>query len=138
MVGSGQQNAASAEKAIQGGEAPRDFAWAEVSVWTKRMLSALGNGVRGGRWYALVDKVFAPNTLAAAWTKVRANKGAAGGGWAEHRTVHGAGGGISGRAVERAAGGFVPTAGRQAGRHPEGRWPDEAVGHSDGQGPHRP
>src|SRR5208337_1356801 len=63
---------------IQGGEAPRDFAWAEVSVWTKRMLSALGNGVKGGRWYALVDKVFAPNTLAAAWTKVRANKGAAG------------------------------------------------------------
>ena len=78
MVGSGQQNAASAEKAIQGGEAPRDFAWAEVSVWTKRMLSALGNGVKGGRWYALVDKVFAPNTLAAAWTRVRANKGVAG------------------------------------------------------------
>ena len=78
MIGSGQQNAASAEEAIQGGEAPRDFAWAEVSVWTKRMLSALGNGVKGGRWYALVDKVFAPNTLAAAWTKVRANKGVAG------------------------------------------------------------
>jgi len=78
MTGSGQQHAASAEEAIQGGEAPRDFAWAEVSVWTKRMLSALGNGVKGGRWYALVDKVFAPNTLAAAWTKVRANKGAAG------------------------------------------------------------
>ena len=78
MVGSGQQNAASAEKAIQGGEAPRHFTWAEVSVWTKRMLSALGNGVKGGRWYALVDKVFAPNTLAAAWTKVRANKGVAG------------------------------------------------------------
>ena len=47
-------------------------------VRTKRMLSALGNGVKGGRWYALVDKVFAPNTLAAAWTKVRANKGVAG------------------------------------------------------------
>src|SRR5271166_5988266 len=78
MTGSGQQHAASAEEAIQGGEAPRDFAWAEVSVWTKRMLSALGNGVKGGRWYALVDKVFAPKTLAAAWTKVRANKGAAG------------------------------------------------------------
>ena len=78
MTGSGQQNAASAEEAIQGGEAPRDFAWTEVSVWPKRMLSALGNGVKGGRWYALVDKVFAPNTLAAAWTKVRANKGVAG------------------------------------------------------------
>src|ERR1700678_2386756 len=42
------------------------------------MLSALVNGVKGGKWYALMDKVFAPNTLAAAWTKVRANKGAAG------------------------------------------------------------
>src|ERR1700735_5220663 len=42
------------------------------------MLSALVNGVKGGKWYALMDKVFAPDTLAAAWTKVRANKGAAG------------------------------------------------------------
>jgi len=47
-------------------------------VWTKRMLSALVNGVIGGKWYALMDKVFAPNTLAAAWRKVQANKGAAG------------------------------------------------------------
>src|ERR1700733_1590571 len=36
------------------------------------------NGVKGGKWYALMDKVFAPETLATAWTKVRANKGAAG------------------------------------------------------------
>jgi RNA-directed DNA polymerase len=42
------------------------------------MLSALVNGVKGGKWYALMDKVFAPDTLAAAWKKVRANKGAAG------------------------------------------------------------
>ena len=42
------------------------------------MLSALGNGVKGGKWYSLMDKVYAPKTLLAAWTKVRANKGAAG------------------------------------------------------------
>ena len=42
------------------------------------MLSALGNGVKGGKWFSLMDKVFAPKTLAAAWTKVRANKGPAG------------------------------------------------------------
>src|ERR1700684_4523316 len=42
------------------------------------MLSALVNGVKGGKWYALMDKVFAPKTLAAAWMKVRGNKGAAG------------------------------------------------------------
>ena len=73
-----QQNAGSADEATQGGEAAPDFSWAEASVWTKRMLSALVNGVKGGKWYALVDKVFALATLKAAWTKVEANKGAAG------------------------------------------------------------
>src|ERR1700683_5575812 len=73
-----QQNAGSADEATEGGEAARDFSWAEATVWTKRMLSALVNGVKGGKWHALMDKVFAPDTLAAAWTKVRANKGAAG------------------------------------------------------------
>ena len=47
-------------------------------MWTERMLSALGNGVKGGKWYSLMDKVYAPKTLAVAWMKVRANKGAAG------------------------------------------------------------
>jgi RNA-directed DNA polymerase len=51
---------------------------AEAGVWTERMLSALANGVKGGKWFSLMDKVFAPKTLAIAWTKVRANKGAAG------------------------------------------------------------
>jgi len=42
------------------------------------MVSALENGVTGGRWYSLMDKVYAPATLAAAWKRVRANRGAAG------------------------------------------------------------
>jgi len=42
------------------------------------MVSALENGVKGGRWYSLMDKVSAPATLAAAWARVRANGGAAG------------------------------------------------------------
>ena len=54
------------------------IAGAEALVWTERMLSALVNGVKGGKWFSLMDKVFAPKTLAAAWMKVRANKGAAG------------------------------------------------------------
>ena len=73
-----QQTAGSADEAMQGGEAARDLSWAEASVWTKRMLSALVNGVKGGKWYALMDKVFALDTLRAAWTKVKANKGVAG------------------------------------------------------------
>jgi RNA-directed DNA polymerase len=42
------------------------------------MVSALDNGVKGGRWYSLMDKVYAPATLQAAWARVRANRGAAG------------------------------------------------------------
>jgi len=42
------------------------------------MVSALENGVKGGRWYSLMDKVYAPATLSAAWERVRANGGAAG------------------------------------------------------------
>jgi RNA-directed DNA polymerase len=50
----------------------------EAAVWTERMVAALENGVQGGRWYSLMDKVYAPATLAAAWARVRANGGAAG------------------------------------------------------------
>lgn len=32
---------------------PRKWTWVEASVWTERMLAALGNGVKGGRWYSL-------------------------------------------------------------------------------------
>jgi RNA-directed DNA polymerase len=42
------------------------------------MVSALGNGVKGGKWFSLVDKVIRPATLEAAWRKVERNKGAAG------------------------------------------------------------
>jgi len=42
------------------------------------MLAALGNGVKGGKWFSLMDKVYAPRTLRAAWERVAANNGAAG------------------------------------------------------------
>jgi RNA-directed DNA polymerase len=42
------------------------------------MLAALGNGVRGGQWFSLIDKVYRAETLKAAWHKVQANGGAAG------------------------------------------------------------
>jgi len=42
------------------------------------MLSALANGVKGGKWFSLMDKVVRPNTLTAAWQKVASNGGAAG------------------------------------------------------------
>jgi RNA-directed DNA polymerase len=64
-------------RAKQGAEA-RDWSWVEASIWTDRMVSALDNGVKGGRWYSLMDKVFSPTTLEAAWERVQANHGAAG------------------------------------------------------------
>jgi len=42
------------------------------------MLAALDQGVKGGRWFSLMDKVYAPANLAAAWKRVRSNRGAAG------------------------------------------------------------
>ena len=42
------------------------------------MLKALDEGVKGGKWFSLIDKVIAPRTLRRAWDKVRANDGAAG------------------------------------------------------------
>ena len=52
--------------------------WAEASIWTERMVSALVNGVKGGKWFSMVDKAIRPTTLEAAWRKVERNKGAAG------------------------------------------------------------
>jgi RNA-directed DNA polymerase len=42
------------------------------------MVSALGNGVKGGKWFSLIDKVIRPATLEIAWQRVARNKGAAG------------------------------------------------------------
>lgn len=73
----------------QGAEA-QGYGWVEGSIWTDRMISALVNGVKGGRWFSLIDKVSAPRTLEVAWAKVRANKGASG---------------VDGQSVERFAAG---------------------------------
>lgn len=62
----------------QGGEARVRWAWAEPSVWTHRMLTALERGVKGGVWFSLWDKVYSVRNLEAAFSKVRANKGGPG------------------------------------------------------------
>jgi RNA-directed DNA polymerase len=48
------------------------------------MLAALEKGVQGGRWFSLMDKVYAPANLAAGWKRVRDNRGAAG---VDHQSV---------------------------------------------------
>src|SRR6266508_4799977 len=67
------------ERATQGAETHgRDWSWVEASVWNERMLAALQNGVKGGKWFSLIDKVYRAETLRAAWQKVEGNAGAAG------------------------------------------------------------
>jgi hypothetical protein len=63
--------------AIRGAEA-HEIPGVEAAIWTERMVSALVNGVEGGQWYSLMDKVYAPKTLGLAWERVRTNRGAAG------------------------------------------------------------
>jgi RNA-directed DNA polymerase len=48
------------------------------------MLTALEVGVKGGKWFSLMDKVYALANLRAAFAEVRANAGAAG---VDHQTV---------------------------------------------------
>ena len=33
-------------------DGPRTWSWVAASVWTDRMLAALGNGVRGRKWHS--------------------------------------------------------------------------------------
>jgi RNA-directed DNA polymerase len=56
----------------------RDWSWVEASIWTPRMLAALENGVKGGKWFSLIDKLVRPATLRLAWQRVARNHGAAG------------------------------------------------------------
>ena len=48
----------------------KEWNWVETTVWTDRMLAALENGVKGGKWYSLFDKVCARVTLDRFWQKV--------------------------------------------------------------------
>jgi len=66
------------QKAKPSGETRSDWEWVEPCVWTERMLDALVNGVKGGKWFSLIDKVYRPDTLRAAYKRVARNKGAAG------------------------------------------------------------
>lgn len=67
-----------AERPMQGGDIRGRWPWVKPEVWTDRMLEALENGVKGGRWFSLMDKVYARRNLEVSWEQVRRNQGAAG------------------------------------------------------------
>ena len=142
-LGVTQQNSESALEATQGGEAAggettSELGWAEASIWTERMMSALGNGVKGGKWFSLMDKVYRPSTLEVAWRKAQANKGSPG---------------IDGQSIERFATGArlyltelheslevrpVQSLAGQAGRYSQGERSDPSAGDTVREGSHRP
>jgi RNA-directed DNA polymerase len=64
--------------AKQEGEIRARWVWVEAAVWTERMLEALEKGVKGGKWFALIDKVWADRTLQRAWEQVLSNDGSPG------------------------------------------------------------
>jgi len=85
MNGSSQEQPARvATGPMQAGDIRGRWPWVEASVWTDRMLTALEKGVKGGVWFTLIDKVYAPANLQAAFERVARNKGAAG---VDHVTV---------------------------------------------------
>lgn len=51
---------------------------AERGVWTESMLIALERGLKGNKWFSLIDKVASERTLGIAWAKVQSNAGACG------------------------------------------------------------
>src|SRR5271165_6967852 len=71
-------------RATRAGEILLRWGWVESTVWTERMLTALEQGVKGDKWFSLIDKVHPERTLRAAFSQVAANKGAAG---VDHVTV---------------------------------------------------
>jgi RNA-directed DNA polymerase len=60
------------EETKQAGEVRARWAWVEPCVWTERMLTALEEGVKGGKWFSLIDKVSAPRMLLRAFAGVKA------------------------------------------------------------------
>ena len=73
-----EKTTVSVEDTKQGGEIYGRWPWVEPEVWTEPMLKALEEGVRGGKWFSLIDKVSSQKALRASHKKVRDNAGAPG------------------------------------------------------------
>ncbi len=61
-------------KAKQGREVPPQWEWTEAAVWTERMLATLEGGIKGGKWFSLMDKVWKMENMQRAVEKVTKGK----------------------------------------------------------------
>ena len=73
-----QLNLPGVPRAKQGREVPPAWAWTEASVWTERMLATLERGIKGSRWFSLMDKVWKLENLLSACQSVARKRGGAG------------------------------------------------------------
>jgi len=78
MTRSTEDKPATVPLAQQAGEILSRWRWVKPSAWTVRMLTTLEQGVKGGKWFRLFDKVFAERNLLTAFLQVASKKGAAG------------------------------------------------------------
>jgi RNA-directed DNA polymerase len=78
----GQQRPAKSAPVPSGDKQAEEDLWqcykAERGVWTEPMLAALARGVKGNKWFSLIDKVASVRTLELAWAKVQSNAGSCG------------------------------------------------------------
>jgi RNA-directed DNA polymerase len=86
-----EQPSAVPATAQQDGDVLARWAWTEPAVWTERMLTALEEGVKGGKWFRLIDKVSAERNLLAGYGKAAAHRGAPG---VDHVTAEAFGSGL--------------------------------------------
>ena len=69
-----QENLPGVPKAKQGREVAPQWAWTQASVWTERMLATLERGIKGSKWYSLIDKVWKMENLQSAVDQVVRHK----------------------------------------------------------------
>jgi RNA-directed DNA polymerase len=50
----------------------------EATIWTERMVSALENGVKGGKWFSLIDEVYGSLTATLRFETARSSRARAG------------------------------------------------------------
>jgi RNA-directed DNA polymerase len=73
-----ENQSAKVPQAQQAEEILSRWRWVKPCAWTVRMLTTLEQGVEGGKWFRLFDKVFAERNLWTAFQQVAQNNGAAG------------------------------------------------------------
>jgi len=84
MTRTNEDEPAQVPLAQQAGEIPERWRWVERSAWTVRMLTTLEQGLEGGKWFRLIDKVYSKKNLLAAFGRVASKDGASG---VDHMTV---------------------------------------------------